>query len=230
MDILFSLKENKMEKIQFLSDLHPEVNGVLPKIIPIAPVLIIAGDCTLGADGYERFEEFIRYCSSKWKTVIYVPGNHDFYHGKTKQTMFEIELMYNKIFYRYPNTYYLNNRTIVIGDIAYIGSCLWANVPSSYTEDYHNILRDDGVPLTSVDVTDMNSYSIHYISEMLKSTEVYRKICITHFPPIQRAWNPLKYSVSPYFENNLEYLMSNVLLWIFGHTHYSCLKQVENCS
>ena len=69
-------------QIQIASDLHIEyINQMIDVnkfIVPKAPILILAGD--IGSLYlYDQLHRFLSKLSQKFKYILYVPGNHEFY-------------------------------------------------------------------------------------------------------------------------------------------------------
>lgn len=70
-------------KIQLISDLHLEMykdfgRACLSRLIPAAPVLIVAGDLTQVVF-LSILVDALSFLCSKWQHVIYVAGNHEYY-------------------------------------------------------------------------------------------------------------------------------------------------------
>jgi predicted MPP superfamily phosphohydrolase len=96
-------------KIQIHSDLHLEF-GSIPKIKRVAPILILAGDIlTKNTSGIDVWWEYV---SGNWEIVIYVLGNHEFYHSK--KTMVEIREWIGSVISRYKNVYILDRDVLNI--------------------------------------------------------------------------------------------------------------------
>ena len=73
-------------KIRMLSDLHLEFHDyrVAPMPDDKETVLVLEGDigCIHGnREQYLKLCDFIGYCSSKFREVIWVMGNHEHYKG-----------------------------------------------------------------------------------------------------------------------------------------------------
>ena len=68
-------------RLQFVSDLHLNLR---PKetfetmLIPTAPILALLGDIAPVRD--PNLRQFIEWCSNKWETVLYIPGNEELIH------------------------------------------------------------------------------------------------------------------------------------------------------
>jgi hypothetical protein len=71
-------------EFQYVSDIHLEFRDKpkkMPKIKSVAPYLILAGDIgRVHCDHHLNILKiFLVYCVERWRKVIYVPGNHEFY-------------------------------------------------------------------------------------------------------------------------------------------------------
>ena len=91
-----------------------------------------------------RFREFLKRCSFQFPHVIYIAGNHEFYHGRWKASLQHLRDECAK----FNNVYFLENDLKVIDDITFIGATLWTDC-------------NKGDPLTLHALTDMmNDYRI----------------------------------------------------------------------
>ena len=75
-------------KIQYASDLHLEMYTNRDEIsdnpiIPVGDVLVLAGDITKMNDSHYS-DQIFDYFSEKWKLVIMIPGNHEYYNADYK--------------------------------------------------------------------------------------------------------------------------------------------------
>ena len=227
--------------IQVYSDIHIELQNTFPRLPVKSRYLMLAGDIgQLKQPRHSAFHQFLKYCSSNWEKVFYIPGNHEFYvHDKT---MDDIELEYKRCFEKYKNIFYLNNSFAELNDQVNIyGSVFWTS-PSftstyeaqMYVNDYNHIsyVRKDGntvVPLDIQKVKELSEESLRRLEEYL--TRVNKKtIVVTHFPPHQSGTSHPKYALQGKVMKNYfshpddlfrRFPLSNVLCWISGHTHYS---------
>ena len=143
-----------MSTIQYVSDIHLEIRGKMPKINKLPDCENI---CVLGDIGYPHsqiYQDFMKYCSENWKNVFWVMGNHCFYHkGTDIKIMSEIEeyvkqICFNNVYLMNNNSLYLNKNNVV-GNIKnedtivkIIGSLLWSNISNStskHLNDYERI-------------------------------------------------------------------------------------------
>lgn len=208
--------------IQVYSDLHLELyKKIYPKIKPIADILVLAGD--IGKISGNNYKNFIYYCSSNWKHVILILGNHEFYHKK--KTIFQLKKEYQAFINTLHNIYLLDNSSIVIDNIRFIGSILWStpNVTDKTINDYNKIWYDRKINVNHQILSSMNNICIEYIiDEMTHSDE--KVVLVTHFPIHNKdVSNPIyKNKDNSYFCNNyLDKIKNNVIACIHGHTHHS---------
>jgi Icc-related predicted phosphoesterase len=101
-------------KLHILSDLHTEFADFdLPETD--ADVVVLAGDVGVGTGGLEWLLK-----QRLDKPVIYVPGNHEFYGH-------DIALMEQLRSSAPPDVHVLDNQSVVIEDVRFLGSILWTD-------------------------------------------------------------------------------------------------------
>jgi len=117
-------------KIALCSDLHLEFEDIDLSNTENAEVLILSGDIMLAEDLHnhpptvsspyesytelgtrqktaQRFRAFLTRVSNEFPHVVYIAGNHEFYHGRWKQSLDHLR----EACLAYPNVYFL--RTIL---------------------------------------------------------------------------------------------------------------------
>lgn len=179
------------------------------------------------------------YVSENWKNVIYVAGNHEFYH-ETK-TITTLKKDYKNLMNGYENIHYLDNGYVDLDGVRFIGSILWSN--PDYVKDRCNFneirrINKNGM-LVNLNLTTfkkMHEDCKTYIKQTLREYKGEKKVVlITHFPPrVEKTHHP-KYDGSPYeryFANDFDEMgidTENIGVWISGHTHYSYDFTVDGC-
>lgn len=115
--------------IRQFSDLHNEFQQF---DIPETPndkktILVLAGDVDLAKK--DSLIEFLKKASEMFQYVIYIFGNHEYYKASYTNARQKIkdQLSNNNI----SNVHLLENESIVIGDVAFIGATLWTNLDNS---------------------------------------------------------------------------------------------------
>lgn len=225
----------KKLSIQIYSDFHIELLQQLPQIIPTAKYLFLVGNiCQLN---HPLFFKFFDYCAKLWDKIFYIPGNHEFYCGKKNYNTINFEYIL-KFKERYKNIFYLNNNSVSLNDEIDIYGCVfWTIYPNetyTYLNDYREIkqfsdITKNNIPIDYAFMKKLSDESLKGISFYLDKS-IKKTIIMTHFPPIQKGTsNPLLYNtqsqdIKDYFAwNNIltDLNLTNVPLWISGHTHWS---------
>ena len=75
----------------------------------------------------ERFHEFFERCAANFPHVIYIMGNHEYYHSDFATELNEVR---RKLEYL-PNLYILEREIKVIDDVTFIGGTLWTDMNNS---------------------------------------------------------------------------------------------------
>jgi len=223
--------------IRLISDTHLETGKQIsiPRMQEDGEtVLVLAGD--IGS--VEEVQELVEELMEHFLAIVFITGNHEYYDITSDKL--EIDSVFDNMFSKYENAHFLNNTSIVIEGVTFIGSTLWSNITDKlelmgsikhklndfrlikyYPED-----SDDGFvkAVTPEEMGRWNTDSIKYLEEIIPRTKG-EIVVVTHFSPSIESTH-MKYFgdlLNPYFHNRLEPLLnSNKLTWLHGHTHSSC--------
>ncbi|EFA78961.1 hypothetical protein PPL_08429 [Heterostelium album PN500] len=174
-------------------------------------------------------------------------GNHEYYniqstHGSNKpKTIDEINIELDKLCAQFKNVHFLNNKTFQLDEFKIIGSTLWSHVPESSRQavarglnDYRLIGVSDPItnerrPASVADTNQLHKRAVQFIERELQNAT--NCILLTHHAPLYSMPRENKYLCSPHyldsdinsaFHTDLNFLVKPpVLLWIYGHTHYT---------
>ena len=113
-------------KIQYLSDLHLEFHRRdikegkegFPVPEKVGDVLVLAGDIDLGVGG----GDWINQCADTFDNVIFLYGNHEFYH----EDMVEVRKELPK--YLADNVHVLDPGYVDIDGYRFVGNTLWSDI------------------------------------------------------------------------------------------------------
>lgn len=100
-----------LQSIQYISDIHLEflhieaVKSIICKIIPTAPIIVLAGDIGNPFSKNNHYEKFIEEMSKKFEKVFLISGNHEYYHNNIDMVEEKIKTVTSK----YMNVTYLQN-------------------------------------------------------------------------------------------------------------------------
>ena len=198
--------------IQYMSDLHLEF-GAMDKPPVNGDVLVLAGDIGVG----EGAVDWINEVAQDFKDVIYILGNHEFYHNDVPKL---IEVLRQPGIFE-PNVHFMNNDTIIIDGVKFAATTLWADMlPTAfYSMNDSNYIKYAGRHMVLEKVQGM----------FLENQEFLKKnndadVVITHHCPHIKSINTARYPNdkmnSGYYTNILgQYYGSNIKHWICGHTH-----------
>ena len=220
-----------MLEYQIVSDLHIEYrNNEIPDpltlITPESDILILAGD--IGSlYKINQLQGFLEKLCVYFKTVLYVPGNHEFYMvpDDTYEPL-SIEELYSKLTSlenNISNLYILNQSSVIINNICISGCTLWSK-------------PEIKLPKFIVRIFGMNNYiyekkfnsDLLYIKNMINycQNNDLKLVVVTHHCP---TYEVLKYNNSrknndkfiSLYVTNLDYLLdsSKIHKWICGHIH-----------
>lgn len=246
-------------KIKLVSDLHLEFSDIMIPNDQNYDVLILAGDIMVAQDLHDhiaadfnpysngaladlsrkmqrvaRFRDFLKRCSFQFPHVIYVMGNHEFYHGKFYAS---IDHMRNECA-KFPNVYLLEQDTKIIDDVVFVGGTLWTDMNKGDPLTMHaiegmmndfRIIRNDKreyARMSARDVATRHAKTLSYFRLML--SEHKDKKCVVvghHSPSFQSAHDQYKneYLMNGGYHSDLsEFILDHpqVKLWVHGHTHH----------
>jgi len=218
--------------IRLYSDLHLEFGKFTPPDPEPNTILVLAGDIgvKLGA------MSFLERNAHKYKAVIYVAGNHEFYNGNI-----------NTILSRWrntthiPNLHFLENEYIVIDNIKFLGGTLWTGMNDDdwfVKQKVGNCMNDFQVIqvgkersthktwfTTSMAIV-MHKETLEFFKEEL-SKDTMQTVIVSHHSPTIHGCNTARYGYTDMthaYYTPLEYLMEqhdHLTHWMFGHTHVS---------
>lgn len=246
-------------KIKVVSDLHLEFSDVNIPNHENCDVLILSGDIMVAQDLHDhpemdygmysnvnladlgrrqqtalRFRDFLKRVSFQFPHVIYIAGNHEFYHGRWIGSLTHLREECAK----YPNIYFLERDTKVIDDVVFVGGTLWTDMNKGdpltlhsvrdMMNDYRVIKRDDldFTRLKPVDTAMRHKQTLDYIKQIVDERKDKKCVVVGHHSPsFQSAheWYKGDYLMNGAYHSNLEeFIMDRpqIKLWTHGHTHH----------
>jgi predicted phosphodiesterase len=216
-------------RIRVLSDLHLEFQDWSPPAAD-ADVVVLAGDIHLGTQGLTWATE--RFPGTP---VVYVAGNHEFYHGDIDAVREEMRSEGARL-----GVHVLDGDVVVLDGVRFLGATLWTDFalygsdPSDveramrYAEramsDFRLIGRAHGRPFRAQDALEIHREQVRWLAAELARPFAGPSVVVTHHLPHVGSMHP-KFSrdpLNPAFGSDLARLVrSPVELWIHGHTHES---------
>nr|QYA18488.1 metallophosphoesterase [Clandestinovirus] len=235
---------------QFVSDLHLEFYDCThskkwPKVPALASLLIIAGD--LGRVNQPQYFAFLKDVSARFRHVILVPGNHEYYQAhKPTHTINDVDELLKDMETSLPNVHLLNRKSVIIDNVKFIGATLWTGCPPEHRQtvqsglnDYQLIYKDKGTgddvtrrdwkKVTVDDTVDRHRYDLAFIKDEINNATL-PTVVITHHCPTRehialkyRNEGALNHGYHTPLEDNPEFVFKKpVVAWINGHSHSAC--------
>jgi UDP-2,3-diacylglucosamine pyrophosphatase LpxH len=247
--------------IDFISDLHIEINGnseqdiIFYKKKTTDDILILGGDITCyrffnpkrtdpeGRSQRKRFIKFLQTQCSHYKSILYIPGNHEYYghfwEGADQLFQERIEKLDNRVIV-------MQNDTYTDEDVTIFGSTLWTDF-------------DRGNPLTILDVENgLNDYrvikaeegseqllrgymtqaaharSVTALKKAYDIRDLSKKFIIaTHHAPSMNSHSHKRFGQSSImygFISDCDELIRDreIDFWIHSHTHHNIDYMIKN--
>jgi predicted phosphodiesterase len=246
-------------KIKLVSDLHLEFSDINITNDDKCDVLILSGDIMVAQDLHDhhaadfspysngaladlgrklqrvaRFRDFLKRCSFQFPHVVYVAGNHEFYHGKF---FAGIDYLREECA-KYPNIYFLECDTKVIDDVTFMGATLWTDMNKGDPLTMHaiegmmndfRIIRNDKrefARMSARDVVTRHARTLQYFRSVLAEQHDRKFVVVGHHSPsFQSVHETYKneYLMNGGYHSDLsEFIMDHpqIKLWTHGHTHH----------
>lgn len=220
--------------IRFFSDIHLEC-GIPYDIFNMETdsktVLILAGDIT---DGKHPHENFIRNLCQRFRAVVYVLGNHEYYRSDIAR----VDHYWDSVSQDIDNLYVLRNDHVIFDDVRIIGGTLWTDMDKqnplmmhnarTQMADYRQIRFVKGGVyhrLTPVDTVLFHLDAIRAFRKQLKLPHQGKTVIVSHHLPLWACVHPehKSHPLNGAYCSDLEALFRDYdfNLWIHGHSHRS---------
>jgi predicted phosphodiesterase len=243
-------------KIAVCSDLHLEFEDIILKNDEDADVLILSGDIMIAEDLHnhppvvtnpyapyielgsrqkkaQQFRDFLSRCSFQFPHVIYIAGNHEFYHGRWKGSLDHLRETCSL----YPNVYFLENDIKVIDEVSFIGATLWTDCNkgdpltlhalTDMMNDYR-VIRNDELGFTRLrpaHTIHRHRYTMSYLKAVLPDLKDKKVVFVGHHTPSYQSIHDRykkDYLMNGGYHSELsEFILDHpqIKLWTHGHTH-----------
>jgi hypothetical protein len=215
---------------------------------PVAPILVLAGDIgpAAGGAGAQRTRDFLTWCSERWRHVIWVFGNHEYFIMYPQKrwnslsadkllTMKEREAAAHVWLAALPNVHFLQGETIILEGVRFFGATLWSHVTEETHAAYGQKMADfkaivaerdvDGNPVALTYSFRQALYARHLtaLREAIAAPSAEPLVVITHHLPTGAVAPAIYHGepTNPYYSNELwpELRSGRIAAWICGHSH-----------
>jgi Icc-related predicted phosphoesterase len=223
------------------SDLHAEfwqankIDRILGLVVPPLPtdqdtVALIAGDIGL-AHLPETWLKVVSLLAKRFLAVIYVEGNHFYYHndffGRIQELKSKLSLP--------GNVHFLENESVEINGVLFVGATLWTDFlgkdffmmqyARTHMNDFFVIKKSDGTHLVPEETVDLFQESKRFIFETLVTSGKKKKVVVTHHGvcslSIHDQFRGDSLNCAFMTDISNEIIDHGPDLWIHGHTHNS---------
>ena len=245
-------------KLALASDLHLEFGDINLTNDENADVLILSGDIMIAQDLHDhseekvrvavmidslsrrqesaqRFRDFLKRCSTEFPHVVYIAGNHEFYHGKFHGSLVDLRNECSK----FPNVYFMEDDCRRIGDVTFIGCTLWTDMNKgdpitlhsvAHMMNDYSIIREDSKGYTKLrpaQTAERHRRSVDYIRTVIEGKFDEKFVVVGHMAPSPLSTHP-KYADETlmngaYSSDLSEFILDHpqIKVWTHGHTHHN---------
>jgi hypothetical protein len=230
-------------KIAILSDLHLESRKYsIHQAVLECNVIVLAGDIAPGSRGLLWAMDILPHTNAE---IIYVPGNHEFYHFDIQQIREQLKAMCDA-YQAGPagnRVHLLDDAEVIIGGVRFLGSTLWTDFILYGIENQQDCITDAGMYLNDFrlvrngqwnfspkDSIELHRKSLAFLEHKLKvDTYAGNTVVVTHHAPSFGSVVPryAKDPISACFASNLDHLLGYSRYWLHGHMHDSLNYEVK---
>jgi Icc-related predicted phosphoesterase len=235
-------------KIAFASDIHLEF-GAQDFQLPDADVLLLAGDICVASDikstdtgtlKYSVVKEFFSNVSRKYKRVIYIMGNHEYYDSNMTDVESTIrEFLDREGFYNVISNPF---GAVKIDGVKFVYATLWTDIKNAdpivlsagslndYTlisikSDTSNSCRN----LTPIDTVKINTTHRAHIEKEIDGHD--KVVIVTHHAPHMMSCGSKRQSIVDFYYCNTgleDMILDNpqIKYFIHGHTHSNSMYSI----
>lgn len=216
-------------KLQIMSDLHLEMHAdggaeFIRHLDPIGvDVLVLAGDIAM-ARHYGDLENVFERLARKYRHILYVPGNHEYYKSSPNHVARNLARLVKDI----PEVVIPDNGAVVIAGQRFIGGTMWfrpdpmGDMNKRFMNDFS--LIEDFEPW----VYDQNAAFEKALATRLEAGDVV----LTHHLPTPKSVPPrfARSAINAFFVSDMTSYLRELQpkLWIHGHTHDRCDYVIDN--
>lgn len=219
--------------VRIVSDLHIEFIPMskwvdeLETLIPYLPneqdmVLVLAGDTTT-ADIRIDAITWIKDLSQRHKAVVMVTGNHEGYHGSRSIATTYWQYIAATI----DNLFVLENDTVTIDDVRFLGTTLWTSLAEPMDDFYVRKMNDfDFIKgWTVAQWKYAHGIAVDFLTTALAREFDGKTVVVTHHLPTFSSIGAgyLNDKTNCGYASNLDNLIAcnDIVIWCHGHTHDS---------
>lgn len=248
-------------KIQICSDLHLEFGDINIPNTEAVDVLILSGDIMVAQDLHDhpepanasdqfaiansqgmgrrqesaqRFRDFLKRCSFQFPHVVYVAGNHEYYHGKFPDASYWLKEECSK----FANVHFLEMDHVEIDGVTFVGGTLWTDMNRNDPVTLHsigNMMNDFRIIRNSeqgytkfrpAHAVSRHRKTMEYIKRVVESNPLAKFVVVGHHSPSTQSIHERykdDYHMNGGYSSDLSgFILDHpqIKLWTHGHTHH----------
>lgn len=222
-------------KLWLLSDLHLDHAAWSPPGIPEADVCVVAGDIRQGA---LQAMEWLRYDLEFDGPVVFVLGNHEFYHSSIER-----ERALARDYAETSGIHLLDDAAVIIDGVRFVGGTLWTDfdvfaedkrmrqehmaTAERWINDFKLIMQRDfsSDPFTPRLALARHLVSRNYLDGALAQPHAGPTVVVSHHAPARGSIAPdyADSRLTPAFVSDLQPMIERhqPAAWLHGHVHDS---------
>ena len=259
-------------KISLVSDVHLEFGDLDFENDQGAEVLILGGDICVAADvdqydsrlseqGFARYKsdrihEFFARCCNRFPHVIYIVGNHEYYHGDFASAFAHLKRVLGYL----PQLHVLEKESVTIGDVTFLCGTLWTDMNQSDPDTLYRIrshmndfriIKDSRNPVhykdpegvfhtregrLSPEVTvEEHTAMVKFVQESIEANPTGRFVVVGHHAPSKSSTHEQyvdQTMVNGAYSSDLDQFILDrpqIRLWTHGHTHHEFDYMIGSC-
>ena len=235
-----------------------------------AQVLILGGDICVARDITQRdpygvmgpdyrsnrYHDFFQRCHDRFPHVIYIVGNHEYYHGDFGTSLAHLRDVLSYL----PRLHVLEKESVVIDDVTFLGGTLWTDMNREDPDtlyrirDYMNdfrIIKDSRYPVHYKDSeghrhtrdgrfspeasVEEHRAMVKFVKQTVDADPTGRYVVVGHHSPSRLSTHP-QYAdqtmVNGAYSSDLDRFIQDrpqIKLWTHGHTHHEFDYTIGSC-
>ena len=210
-------------QLRIASDLHLEFNAASIPVLSNEKeqVLVLAGDIAPLATHRPVLTTFLDECKERFKAVVYVLGNHEFYYGDlTMSTNF------------LDGVHVLRQNTVEIDGVVFVGDTLWTDMNKEDWFTLHTAqscmadfiyIQANEQPFSARDSVVLHKKALSYFEGVLAQKQTKECVVVSHHAPsyLSVADRFKGDALNGSFVSDLSQLILDYqpTLWVHGHVH-----------
>ena len=250
-------------KVAYCSDLHLEFKELEVVNDVGADVLILAGDICVGEAIYKwpfyeceadecdsiqlarsiQYLKFFEQCAKEFKHVIYVAGNHEFYHGTHAKILTCLRENLRRVG---DNVHFLDMDCVDIDGVRFLGGTLWTSMNNgdpiamwdaqTCMSDYKVIRVNTNGNYRQLRPMDTFNYHIKCLNYFeIVSMDECPTVVISHHAPSPESISEeyVGNSLNPAYCSDLQHFIAsrpNIKFWVHGHIHHKQSYMIDQCN